>query len=54
MIDHTVVDKLREIGRQVKTLLPGVNGNVQINLSKDPKKEPKLNLNLADVTEAKK
>jgi len=52
MIDKTIMDKLREIGKQVKALFPRVNGNVQFNVGKDSP-EPKVNLNLMDVTDAK-
>lgn len=54
MIEKTVLDKLRVIGRQVKDLLPGVNGSVQFNVCKNDRMEPKVNVTLSDVTEVKK
>jgi hypothetical protein len=53
IIDSKVIEQLREIGKQVKALLPDVNGSVQINVARDLP-HAKVNLNLADVTEAKK
>jgi len=53
MLPQYVKNKLVEIGRQVKELLPGVNANVQINVGA---KQPLaiVNVSLTDVTEVKK
>ena len=52
MIDEQIKTKLRDIGKDVKTLLPGVDGNIQFNLSRNHS-EPKVNINIADVTKRK-
>jgi hypothetical protein len=54
IIDAEVLSQLDSLAQEVKKVLPGANGNVQINLARDPQMKPKVNLNLADVTEVKK
>lgn len=54
MMDDKTKEGLKELGRQVKSLLPDVNARVTFNCSKDPKHEPVVNVMLADVTRGKK
>jgi hypothetical protein len=53
MMDRKVIDRLVALGKEIKALLPDWNCNVQFNLSKNHP-EPKVNVNLSDVTEMKK
>lgn len=53
LFTEKVRQRLDEIGRQVKELFPDVDGNVQIHVGRNHK-EPKVNVNLADVTKGKK
>ena len=53
VIDKQVTEKLAQIGRQVKTLLPDVNARVEINVGR---KQPEaiVNVSLTGVTEVRK
>lgn len=53
IVPEDVKTKLDEIGRQIKALMPGCDGNVQFNLSRSHP-TPKVNIMVADVTGAKK
>lgn len=52
MIDEQIKLQLRELGKKVKVLLPNADGNIQFNLSRNHP-EPKVNINIADVTRRK-
>ena len=45
-------EKLKAIGKNIKQLLPGCDGNVQFNLSRNHE-TPKVNIMVADVTGVK-
>ena len=45
-------EKLKAAGKLIKEAMPGFDGNVQYNLSKNHEK-PKINVNIADVTKVK-
>ncbi len=54
VLPKELTERLHTLAEEVRELLPGCSGSVQINLARDVKLKPKVSLNLADVTEVRK